>query len=92
MTPEQIAAQNDELLRAYNRTFGSPSSKAVMADLAAFCRASETTIVRGDQQASDVLAGRREVFLRIQVMSQLTEEEILQLRMERIRSTPQPTD
>ena len=87
-----VTAQNDELLRAYNATFGTRWGKLVLTDLAAFCRASESTIVRGDQQASDVLAGRREAFLRIQAMSQLSEDEILQLRMERIRSIPQETD
>lgn len=89
MTPEQIAAKNDEVLGAYKTWFSSPAGLIVLTDLAPFCRAVETTVVLGDRQASDVLAGRREVFLRIQEMSRLTADEILELRMGRIRPVPQ---
>lgn len=93
--PKTTEALNEELLRAYSLTFGVPFAKAVLADLAAFCRASESCLVRGiggaiDRDASLILEARREVFLRIQQFTKLTEDEILALRMERIRSMPQP--
>lgn len=79
MTPE-----NEELLRAYQLTFNSPSGQIVLADLAPFCRAVESCLVLGDTHATAALEGRREVFLRITQYARLTEEEILTLRMSRI--------
>lgn len=92
-----IAQQNEELLRSYSLTFGAPFAKQAIADLAAFCRASESCVIRGiggaiDRDASLVAEGRREVFLRIQEFSRLTADEILQLRRERIRPPPQETE
>lgn len=54
--------------RDYQLTFDMHSVHAqrVLMDLAKFCRASETCVVPGDQRMTDVLEGRREVFLRIQ--------------------------
>lgn len=89
-----IAAHNDELLRAYSLAFNVLMGRAVLADLAQFCRAAESCVVKNergeiDTAATMLLEGRREVFLRIQQFTKLTEDEILELRMERIRSMPQ---
>lgn len=77
------AEQNEQMLRAYQLCFGSPAGQMVLTDLAAFCRAAETCVVRGDRDATMVLEGRREAFLRIQQFARLTEDDILELRMGR---------
>jgi hypothetical protein len=61
--------------RAYALTFGGETGKAVLADLAAFCRARETTF-HPDARLHAVLEGRREVWLRIAKYMNLTEAEI----------------
>lgn len=65
---------------SYCRTFNieSVAAKAVLQDLAKFCRANESTVLK-DERMSAVLEGRREVWLRIQNYLQLTEEEIYEL-------------
>lgn len=70
--------------RAYQLVFGSPAGKEVLKDLAAFCRARETCVVaeRGqpvDRERTLVLEGRREVWLRIQQHTRLTEAELYAL-------------
>lgn len=94
MTEQTPAAQNEALQRGYSLAFNALMGRAVLADLAAFCRASESCVVKNargeiDTAATMLLEGRREVFLRIQQFAKLTEDEILALRMERIRSMPQ---
>lgn len=59
---------------AYRQTFTGPQAAVVLADLAAFCRACESTF-DPDQRLSDVLIGRREVFLRIAKHLNLSFEE-----------------
>lgn len=62
---------------AYQRVFlkkGADTDK-VLSDLAKFCRASTTTF-HADQRLSDVLLGRREVWLRIAQHLQLTEDQL----------------
>jgi len=55
-----------------------PSTDRVLADLAKFCRASETTF-HVNPRVSDVLIGRREVFLRIAHQLQLTDDQLWDL-------------
>ena len=50
---------------AYKTTFRTVSAEAVLADLAAFCRANESTFHENPRIAA-MLDGRREVWLRIQ--------------------------
>jgi hypothetical protein len=85
MTEEEISAQNEQILRAYAVCFGSPEGQIVMTDLVPFCRGADNTFVPGDPRMSDFYAGRRDVLLRIQRFSKLTEDEILQLRLGRIQ-------
>lgn len=61
---------------AYATTFDREdhSNRAVMEDLAVFCRASESTF-HTDARMHAVLEGRREVFLRIMDHIGLTPEE-----------------
>lgn len=56
-----------------------PASVDVLIDLARFCRANETTFVPKDRDAALVLAGRREVFLRIQQHLNLTNDQLFAL-------------
>ena len=65
---------------SYCLTFGEkdPNAKAVLKDLAKFCRANDTTFLV-DERASAVLEGRREVWLRIQNYLNLSVEEIYDL-------------
>lgn len=79
MNPIQFA--KDFLARrrtAYVKTFISPFGQEVLADLAKFCRAHETTF-HPDARAHAVAEGRREVFLRIQKHLQLSDDQLWQL-------------
>jgi len=66
--------------RAYQRIFldHGHDTDTVLGDLATFCRASETTY-HADPRLSDVLIGRREVFLRIAHHLHLTEDQLWNL-------------
>ena len=78
-------AKNDELLRAYSVCFNGAAGQIVLTDLVAFCRGVESCVVPGDINSTCVLEGRREVLLRIQRYARLTFDEIVQLRLGRIR-------
>lgn len=62
---------------AYCRLFSRQNrdAVAVLEDLAAFCRANETTF-HGDPRAHALAEGRREVWLRIQQHLQLDDETL----------------
>ena len=63
---------------AYRATFKGPLAETVLADLARFCRAHQSTFLP-DARAHAVLEGRREVFLRIQNHLKLTDEQLWEL-------------
>jgi hypothetical protein len=63
--------------RAYILAFRTEAGKAILADLAAFCRANETCVVPGDRDRTYVLEGRREVYLRIQHHLDLTIDQLV---------------
>lgn len=71
---------------AYVQTFNpnAPFSRVVLQDLAKFCRAYDSTFHK-DARTSDVLEGRREVWLRIQSHIQLTSEELFELHQVRTK-------
>lgn len=62
----------------YRRTFECPPGQAVLADLAAFCRAGESTF-HENQFAAARLDGRREVWLRISHHLNLSERQLWDL-------------
>jgi hypothetical protein len=62
----------------YLTTFNGPVADRVLADLAEFCRARETTF-HPDERLHAVLEGRREVWLRINKYLNLTDREIQSL-------------
>jgi hypothetical protein len=66
--------------QAYHQTFvpGNLSADKVLADLAKFCRAHQSTF-HPDPRQHAILEGRREVFLRIEKFLQLSPEEIWEL-------------
>lgn len=66
--------------RAYCQTFGGDSEavKAVLVDLAFFCRANQTTF-HEDPRAHALLEGRREVYLRIKQHLELSDDELFEL-------------
>lgn len=59
----------------YIRTFDTPHGAKVLADLAKFCRAQESTF-HPDARVHAVAEGRREVWLRIQQHLNLSEEDL----------------
>ena len=63
----------------YKQVFGGPIAHWVLQDLSLFCRAAESTAVPGDRDKSLILAGRREVWLRIQQHLHLTEAQLYDL-------------
>lgn len=68
--------------RAYLRVFdpGNRDAQAVLADLAKFCKATETVVPQPmDPHAMAYLAGRRDVFLRIQQHLRLDDETLWRL-------------
>ena len=65
--------------QAYQQTFKQGvHSDRVLADLARFCRAGESTF-HENPHLSDKLDGRREVWLRIQTHLNLSEEDLWQI-------------
>lgn len=59
----------------YTRTFDTPHGAKVLADLAKFCRAQESTF-HPDPRVHAVAEGRREVWLRIQQHLNLSEQDL----------------
>lgn len=64
---------------AYRWIFGRPAGWMVLADLAKFCRAAESCVVPGHPDKTLLLAGRQEVWLRIQQHIQLAPDELFAL-------------
>lgn len=62
----------------YQLTFTSPAGQGVLHDLAKFCRADENTF-HENARLSDVLVGRREVWLRIQKHLNLTPDQLYEI-------------
>ena len=62
----------------YLAVFDTPAGKDVLRDLARFCRAHETTVAP-DARTTDILEGRREVWLRIQHHLQLSDDDLWDL-------------
>ena len=61
--------------KSYQRVFDSEEGRNVLADLAKFCRAHESTF-HPDERTSCLLDGRHEVWLRIKHHLNLTDEEL----------------
>lgn len=78
MTPEQALEIFTDCKRAYQLAFNTPAGKAVIDDLAIFCRANETCVIPGDRDRTYVLEGRREVYLRIRDYLDLTPEQLVE--------------
>lgn len=64
---------------AYAKTFNTPEGRKVLADLKRFCRASVPTADVNNIHTTYLLEGRREVWLRVASMLQLTDEDVVQL-------------
>jgi len=60
---------------AYRVTFSGPRAELVLADLARFCRATESTF-HPDPRVHAVAEGRREVWLRIQHHLKMTDDDL----------------
>lgn len=63
----------------YKKTFDNPEGREVLADLRRFCRATTPTADVNNPNVTYLLEGRREVFLRISSLLQLTEDDIWSL-------------
>ena len=61
--------------QAYRKTFKGIYGERVLADLARFCRANDSTFHK-DPRVEGVLQGRREVWLRISKHLNLSEDEL----------------
>ena len=69
----------------YVRTFNTPFGEKVLADLAKFCRANETTF-HPDPRVHAALEGRREVWIRISQHLNLDDQTLW-----RVYGAPVPT-
>lgn len=65
--------------QAYRSVFSGPDGEIVLADLMAFCRARASTF-HPDARLAAALDGRREVFLRIQEYTQLSDDDLWALK------------
>lgn len=68
----------------YKLSANQPSVQAMLIDLAVFCRANETCVVkdntgRVDNDMTKILEGRREVWLRIQAHMNLNANQLFAL-------------
>jgi hypothetical protein len=68
----------------YQLAANQPATQQMLIDLATFCRANETCLVKDkngaiDQTATFILEGRREVWLRIQAHLNLTSKQLFML-------------
>lgn len=79
MTHDEALKYWAEMKTAYQLAFGSPAGRTVLQDLKPFCRARETCVVPGDRDKTLVLEGRREVYLRVQDILDLTPEQLVEL-------------
>jgi hypothetical protein len=86
---EELAAQNQQLKRAYQLCFSSPAGVAVLNDLARFCRVVQTTFVPGDRDLGLIYEGRRQVFLAISLFMNFTIEEQAALQAGRYIRRPE---
>lgn len=76
---EAAKAFLEQRKRAYALCFGSPAGQEVLKDLVTFCRGAETFVVPGDRDRTYVLAGRLEVWLRIEQHMNLMPDELFKL-------------
>ncbi len=74
MTPEEVKATNEALVRDYRLTFNSPAGQRVLLDLMAFCR---FRVPLGDPIKVD--EGKRLVFLRIENFLSFSPEQLQRL-------------
>lgn len=79
LTRTEAIELQTSIKRAYQLAFNNPGAgAAVMFDLGIFCRANETCMVRGEPDMTNVLEGRREVYLRIRDYLDLTPEQLVE--------------
>jgi len=81
MISEIVARAKAILFRrqqAYQTVFAGPVGELVLADLAKFCRANNSTF-HADPRVAANLDGRREVFIRIQRHLNLSDEQLWRL-------------
>lgn len=62
---------------AYRTLFLAPGAKALVDDLKAFCRATESCVDLRSDRLTHVLEGRREVWIRIERHLTLSPDELL---------------
>lgn len=72
---ERVKAFLRQRQMAYRQVFAGPVAETVLADLAKFCRASESAF-HVDPRVHALLEGRREVWLRIVQHLELEEQEL----------------
>lgn len=80
---EQVLLFLGSRAHAYRQVFDpeNTSTKAVLGDLAKFCRADQSCY-HSDARASALLEGRREVWLRIKNHLNLSDEELYEIFQE----------
>jgi len=64
---------------SYKKVFDSPEGRKVLADLRRFCRGTTPYVDVENTNATYLLAGRNEVWLRIMAHLNMSEEDIHQL-------------
>lgn len=68
-----------EIQRDYHRTFGSDHGQRVLMDIMGKCFANSTTFDPASARLSDVNEGRRQLWLHINTMLNLTPQQVLRV-------------
>jgi hypothetical protein len=76
--PEKAAIALRDRKRAYQLTANQPAGQEVIADLAAFCFAYESTF-DPDHRVQALKEGRRQVWLRIQQHLKLSDDDLYRI-------------
>lgn len=79
LTPQEAHAENEQIQRAYCVAFGTLDGKRVLADLVAYCFGRKSTF-DPNERVHARNEGRRDVLMRIAEFTNLSLEEIYNLR------------
>lgn len=91
VTPRELWAIYSGKAKAYRLTFqlNQPANIEVLEDLAIVCHAAEPTFVEGDPYKTAYREGQRSVWIRIQRMLRLTDDQIFAIYS---GNQPKPTE
>jgi hypothetical protein len=91
MTKEEARAHNEQVQGAYHATFTSPQGRIVLADLVAYCHGRKSTF-DPNERVHAFKEGQRDVLNRVNEFTNLSLEEIYELRGPAVRTIARQED